>query len=395
MPYPEHYKSQKNFMHDCIHVTVDIENKDKDQGVAQCINMWRNKNKKAIRVVNKFRQADYPNHPNDVVISKSENIVGLKNIREVDVYNYYEGIKSKLIPELKKYELFVVVKPKGVLKPGEKGVYIRHPYDKKTNYIHIDNDKEFETYHSGRTVEYHITSPQKVPWYIVDIDPGSEDFSHTKGIIADVADELKKIPEVKKIEIRYTGKRGFHILGWLKQSKDVNDARKFLQEWLKENFGDRDDTTIAESPKGKKAALGLSPMKLNGGHISKYSMRITGLCCMEIERNKLMSFNKEEASIEKSYKNITGKTFQMRESARKVIEAFLKESFTWTNPTTTPRLKDRLHEKGKIKPPPSPSGVDTEDLIPGEIIEIFENGQWKKKPWKPSLKDKEIRQVEK
>jgi len=80
--------------------------------------------------------------------------------------------------------------------------------------------------------------------------------------------------------------------------------------------------------------------------------------------------------------------------ARKVIDTFLKKSFTWTNPTTTQRLKNRLHEKGKINSP-SPSGVDTEDLIPGEIIEVFEKGQWKKKPWKPSLKDKEIRQVEK
>jgi len=393
MPDPNRYDNEKDFMQDCMHETLKVERKNKDQGLSQCLNMWRNRHKRAQSVVTRFRQADYPDHPDEVVITKGENIAGLKDIKEIDVYNYYEGIKGKLIPELRGYNLFVVVKPEGVLGPGEKGVYIRHPYDKKTEYIRINNEKEFETYHSGRTVEYHLTSPQRVPWYIIDIDPGSGGFSKTKEIAADVADELNKISEVKKVEIRYTGKRGFHIFGWLKKSKDVDDARKFLQKWLKETFGDRNDTVIGESPSGKKAALGLSPMKLNGGHVSKYSMRISGLCCMEIERSKLMSFKREDASIEKSYKKITGKSFQSREAARRVIEAFLKESFIWTKPERTRRLKDRIPQKRHG--PPTPSETQTEDLIPGEIVEVFEGGQWKKKPWKPSLKNKEIRLVEK
>jgi len=84
----------------------------------------------------------------------------------------------------------------------------------------------------------------------------------------------------------------------------------------------------------------------------------------------------------------------IKKAARRVIDAFFKKSIIWTQPKKTQRLKDRLPERGKIGPP-SPSDVDTEDLVPGEIIEIFENGQWKKKPWKPSLKNKEVRQVDK
>lgn len=395
MPNPKKYKHQKNWMHDCLHKTLEVEKKDKDQGLAICFDMWRKRHKKALNVISKFLYADYPDHPDEVVISKGENIAGLKEIKEIDVYNYYEGIKGKLIPELKGYNLFVVIKPKGVLRPRQKGIYIRHPYDRKTEYIRINNNKEFEIYHSGRTVEYHLTSPQRVPWYIIDIDPGSEDFSHTKEIAADVADELKKIPEVKKVEIRYTGKRGFHLLGWLKKARDVNNARKFLNEWLKENFGDRNDTVIGESPSGKKAALGLSPMKLNGGHVSLYSMRITGLCCMEVERGKLMGFNREDASVEKSYKKITGRSFKMKAAVQRVINAFLKKSIIWTELKRTPRLKERLKQRTEKYGPPAPSEkLETEDLKPGEIIEVFEGGKWIKKPWKPALKDKEIRLVE-
>lgn len=352
------------------------------------------KHKKALNVVTRFVQADYPDHPNEIVITKGENPAGLKDIKEIDVYNYYEGVKGKLIPELRGYNLFIVIKPKGVLRPGQKGIYIRHPYDKKTEYIRINNEKEFEEYHSGRTVEYHLTSPRMVPWYIIDIDPGSEGFSHIKKVVAEVADELKKVSEVKKIEIRYTGKRGFHVLGWLIKSKNVNNARKFLNVWLKNNFGERNDTVIGESPKGKKAALGLSPMKLNGGHISKYSMRITGLCCLEVERSKLMEFKKEDASIEKTYKKITGKSFHIK-MARRVIDAFLKESIIWTEPKRTLRLKERLRPRMERHGPPTPSEkIETEDLKPGEIIEVFENGKWVKKPWKSSLKNKEIRLIE-
>lgn len=66
MPNPKKYKNQKNFMRDCMHITVDVENKDKDQGIAQCLNMWRNRKKKARNIINRFRQADDSSHINKI-----------------------------------------------------------------------------------------------------------------------------------------------------------------------------------------------------------------------------------------------------------------------------------------------------------------------------------------
>jgi hypothetical protein len=280
-------------------------------------------------VINNFlkssteKTADYPDHPDDVVISKGENIAGLQDVTEANVYDYYTGAKIELLKELKGRNLFIVVKPKGVLKPGQKPIYIRHPYHGNTPFIRIGSPKEFEVYHSGRTCEYHVTMPQQAPYYIIDFDaPGK--FSQTTKITAEIADAMDKLAEVKKVEIRYTGKRGFHIIGWLKKSKDVNEARNFLKGWLKETFGDRDDVVIGESPKGNKGALGLSPMKVNGGHVAKWSMRVSGLCCIEVPRSKLLSFKREDASIDKTYKKITGNTFSFKSTAKKVASVIDK-----------------------------------------------------------------------
>jgi hypothetical protein len=157
--------------------------------------------------------------------------------------------------------------------------------------------------------------PKLAPYYVIDLDAGDEPFSKTKQITADVADALVKLDEVTKNEIRYTGKRGFHVLGWLKKPRDVDSAREFLKTWLRDTFGQRDDVVVGESPVGKKCALGLSPMKVNGGQVAKWSLRVSGLCCVEVPRSKLMSFEKEDASIEKTYKKATGRAFSFAKLA--------------------------------------------------------------------------------
>jgi hypothetical protein len=272
-----------------------------------------------------MKKADYPKHPQDVVISKNENMAGLQPVSEIDVYNYYGSVGKEMIQELKNRNLFIVVKPKGILRPGQKPIYIRHPYHGNTEYIRINNFKDFNEYRSGRTVEFHCTMNQTTSYYIIDFDaPGK--FSQTTKIAAEIYDASEKIPEVKSVEARYTGKRGFHIISKLKKPRDVNDSRNFLKEWLKETFGNRDDVVIGESPKGDKGALGLSPMKLNGGHVALWSMRITGLCCIEVPRAKLTSFKREDASIDKTYKKATGKIFSFgKEHVASVINSFINE----------------------------------------------------------------------
>ena len=59
MPSPKQFKDQKKFMEKCMHQTLHKEQKSPDQGVAQCLNQWRDRNKAkkrkmAANVLNNF-----------------------------------------------------------------------------------------------------------------------------------------------------------------------------------------------------------------------------------------------------------------------------------------------------------------------------------------------------
>lgn len=251
------------------------------------------------------RTAGFPDHPKDNVISSQENIASNEVIEEIDVWSYYDGIKSDLIDELKGHDLFIVVKTE------KRPIYIRHPYDKKTEFIRINNEDEFKEYHSGRTVEYHITAEKKVPYYIIDFDPyDGMPWTKTKDVALEIADALGDLEEVTRTQIRYTGKRGFHIFGYIKEEKPVSEAREMLEKFLQDHFGDRDDLIISESPKNSKGALGLAPMKYNGGHVALHSMRVTGCCCVEVSREDLKRFKKEDAYFREVFQEITGKKYK-------------------------------------------------------------------------------------
>jgi len=45
MPDPQKFKNERSFMNECMHVTLNVEKKDRDQAIAQCINMWKNRSK--------------------------------------------------------------------------------------------------------------------------------------------------------------------------------------------------------------------------------------------------------------------------------------------------------------------------------------------------------------
>ena len=40
------FKNEKDFMKECMHKTLHMEKKDRDQATAECLNMWRNRKKK-------------------------------------------------------------------------------------------------------------------------------------------------------------------------------------------------------------------------------------------------------------------------------------------------------------------------------------------------------------
>ena len=326
------------------------------------------------------RQSDYPEHPDTVVITKKDSLFG-KEYQEKDVWTYYEGVKDEILKEIKGRNVFIR------LKTDSGPIYIRHPFTGKGEYISINNDKQFEDYNTGRIIEFHVTMPALCPYYVVDFDAVG-DWDKTKKITAEIYDGLEKLPEVSQVKTRFSGKRGFHILAFLKKAKPIDKAREDLKAWLKETFGDRDDLVIGESPKGSKGALGVSPMKLNGGQVALWSLRVTGLCCVEVPRAKLMSFKKEDATMEKTYKKLTGKTFVSKEKqvmAGKVVKAFLKrESATY------PSIEEafRSEKRRTLVQPKKPAPANEPFAKPGEMVWVMDDeGKFTKIPWSSKLED--------
>ena len=46
MPDPGKFKDKDKWMNACMHTTLHVEKKDRDQAIAQCLAMWRDKGKK-------------------------------------------------------------------------------------------------------------------------------------------------------------------------------------------------------------------------------------------------------------------------------------------------------------------------------------------------------------
>lgn len=273
-----------------------------------------------------LKNADYPEHPDQLIVKKNEYFSN--GVREIDVWNYYDGIKRKLIPELKGRDLFVVM----AVRPGSE-LYIRHPYDKKTEYIRINSEKEFEQYHSGKTAEYHRTSPVMTNEIVFDMDPGPKaTFNNIKNVASQCLEFIKKQKDFKgKTQVRFTGKRGFHITAFSKTKRKISDIKKDVEKRLDEYFKDNDNIVIATNkPPGTKVNIDLSPMKTEGGHIAPYSMRIaTGLVCVPVD--SLKGFKKEDAKLDKIYKKLTGKKFKWNFKRKTSYLAVLEEinKFGW------------------------------------------------------------------
>ena len=62
-------------------------------------------------------------------------------------------------------------------------------------------------------------------------------------------------------------------------------------------------------------------MKINAGQVALWSLRVTGLCCVEVPRAQLMRFDRSDATIDKVYKKLTGKTFVWNNKTEQKITA--------------------------------------------------------------------------
>ena len=93
---------------------------------------------------------------------------------------------------------------------------------------------------------------------------------------------MDKMPVVRTAEIRYTGKTSFHIVCDFGRKMKVDAIRFLLQKFLRESPLAR-VYTVAGKRRAGVPNLDLAPNKIRGTYITKHSLSVWGLKCMEVK----------------------------------------------------------------------------------------------------------------
>ncbi|RLA59113.1 MAG: hypothetical protein DRQ78_11040 [Epsilonproteobacteria bacterium] len=228
----------------------------------------------------------YPEHPDTIVV---KNRFYPRGLSEIDIWNYYQKVKPKLLREVRDRDVmfFVMV---DVNKP----VVRRKLQDK---FIRLTS-QNYDQLITGRTVSIHTAMNRYENIGVIDIDIDPRDgFSWAKKVTADVYDYvINKIPIISSAEIRFTGKTSFHIFCKFHKKMKIDTIRFLLQKFLN------------QSPLSKVYSVGgrrklgipnidLSSNKFRGNFIVLHALSVLGLKCIEVPYTKLSSFSPLKAII--------------------------------------------------------------------------------------------------
>lgn len=232
----------------------------------------------------------YPENPQTVIL---KNKYYTRGLTELDVWNYYQSVKPKLLKEVSNRDLMVVLMT-DLNKP-----IIRRKFD-KGSYIKL-TPENYDNIISGRTLSIHSSMGSYEDFSIIDVDLHESDgfrwaIDATKNVYNYVID---KIPIIQKATIRFTGKTSFHIVCYYGRKLKTDSSKFLLTKFLRESPLSK-VYTINE----KKAMPGVPNLDLNRNclrcnYITLHSLSMTGLRCMEVPFNHLLSFTPMEAFIKK------------------------------------------------------------------------------------------------
>ena len=242
-----------------------------------------------------IKQANYPTHPDTVVVKPNEFYP--QGLTEKQVWEYYDRNKSEVLESIKDRYAFLVLSVDGK-------VYKR----KEDGFIKIANVSDFDKYNNGRVAEIHLTANDKDNIWWVDIDPKDKvSWEKTKAITREVYDLVQKgfdvdgqVVKPKTINAKYSGGRGFHVWGELPQVYDVNKIRKGLRVVLDKYIEEKGDPKLTTSIAREldMVRLDITTLHDTGSIRASYSLQSdTGLISLPISLEQLSKFEKKDAVI--------------------------------------------------------------------------------------------------
>lgn len=226
----------------------------------------------------------YPQNPETIIL---QNKYYSKGFKEIDSYNYYQKNKGRILQQAQGRNLMF-----WIATDVNKSIIQRK--GKETNYIRLNNSNYDNTVH-GRVLSIHSTMKRADDVGIIDID--CEVWDEAKQATIDTYEYvIQKFPIVNSVEIRYTGKTGFHIFCRLNRSLNVDATRFLFEKFLRESPLSK-KYTIEQKRSHGIANLDLSPNKYEGGFITLHSLSIWGLRCMIIDHGDILKFDPYHATI--------------------------------------------------------------------------------------------------
>lgn len=228
-----------------------------------------------------------PTHPDTIII---KNRYYPKGLTEIEVWNYYQSIKPKLLQSTKNRNLSVLIMTN-----------INNPVIRRKNLgdtlIRL-TPQNYDSVITGRTIGFYSTVTSYESIGIIDIDIDKNDgFRWAKKATLDTFDfVMDKMPLVRKASIRYTGKTSFHIICDFQRKMKIDSIRFMLRKFLQNSELSKIYTVDFKRSPGIPN-LDLSCNKINGNFISLHSLSIIGLRCMDIDYNQLKNFDPRQAII--------------------------------------------------------------------------------------------------
>ena len=228
----------------------------------------------------------YPENPETIIL---KNKFYPRGLREIDIWNYYQSVKPNLLSQTKNQDLMFVIMA-DMNKP-----VIRRKLGSRTIRLTPQNYDEIIT---GRTLSIHTAMSSISTFGIVDVDVDPRDgLSWAKKATKDTYDFIMdKVPVVKKVQIRFTGKSSFHIICDFERRMKVDTMRFLLQKFLSDS-----ELTRIYAVGGKRRSgvpnLDLGRNCLRCNHVTLHALSIWGMKCMEVPYMRLDGFNVREAIV--------------------------------------------------------------------------------------------------
>lgn len=210
-----------------------------------------------------------------------------------EVFDYYSHpkVRNALLNQLRGRKAIVVqnfTPQYSVLKRHEEG----KPIKISGHGRNVDNPEDLSYFAERRAVEFHPVWGKREKEAVVDVDPGATvPFERTKAVVQAVADRMKEVPGVKRVEVDFSGGTGFYVRGKMSGGKSTNRLRALLKDRMAD-LGPK--VSVEQTKRPDWVRLDVSTLHPEGSVRARYSLnKETGLVSVPVK--DLATFQRQDA----------------------------------------------------------------------------------------------------